>query len=567
MVSEIGLAQKRLLDDEASDAKRRLSMPLPSTASFSNGTIQQADSGGLNSKSHGFEYPGEYAHFPPPASEVQVALPYPHQPRLVEIANPRRPNTDNDDADLETSYNIFDTSLNGTVGPNTNTLPSYETIPTEAPYRMPNRSKSMQATSFSPHDTEPFSSLNVGRSKSDNNAHQYQDPPQEQFSADANSPDELSAPVAVEIPMVQQPKKRARKIKQTQPEDDEDDELAAPSENKGLGENNNNTKPRKKNMGHQSMDDQAEIEPKAYQEPDSNAQHTTDSFGEDNFQTPHPENDLNQLVSINIPQSQVHPAELEPAREQERTHPAESETPNPKSSRSKNQRSKKKKIKRGKTTSVTVKRTHEPDVEGDVIWIDEREPPSNPDPDHDRRSIQEHSIPTPDSISITVDEHVEPQTSQTMIEIPNFVPEGQGQDDQEPAQPKKRGQKRKKTSEQIPAQQEPEPQAQPQADAPADRPLPPNAGEDSTPYPASPGPKTPKKQPNTHPDIIGTNGDNNDNDNDNDNNNDNDNDNETISKKKAPMKHSPIAGTSKVPYRVGLSRRARIAPLLKIIRR
>ena len=79
-------------------------------------------------------------------------------------------------------------------------------------------------------------------------------------------------------------------------------------------------------MGHQSMDDQAEIEPKAYQEPDSNAQHTADSFGEDNFQTPHPENDLNQLVSINIPQSQVHPAELEPAREQERTHPAQSTT-------------------------------------------------------------------------------------------------------------------------------------------------------------------------------------------------------------------------------------------------
>ena len=36
---------------------------------------------------------------------------------------------------------------------------------------------------------------------------------------------------------------------------------------------------------------------------------------------------------------------------------------------------------------------------------------------------------------------------------------------------------------------------------------------------------------------------------------------------KGPSKHSPIAGTSKVPYRVGLSRRARIAPLLKIIRK
>lgn len=36
---------------------------------------------------------------------------------------------------------------------------------------------------------------------------------------------------------------------------------------------------------------------------------------------------------------------------------------------------------------------------------------------------------------------------------------------------------------------------------------------------------------------------------------------------KGPSKHSPIASTSKVPYRVGLSRRAQIAPLLKVIRK
>lgn len=37
--------------------------------------------------------------------------------------------------------------------------------------------------------------------------------------------------------------------------------------------------------------------------------------------------------------------------------------------------------------------------------------------------------------------------------------------------------------------------------------------------------------------------------------------------KQVPAKHSPIPGTGKVPYRVGLSRRARIAPLLKIVRK
>lgn len=37
--------------------------------------------------------------------------------------------------------------------------------------------------------------------------------------------------------------------------------------------------------------------------------------------------------------------------------------------------------------------------------------------------------------------------------------------------------------------------------------------------------------------------------------------------RKGPAKHSPISSTSKVPYRVGLSKRARIAPLLKIVRK
>jgi hypothetical protein len=37
--------------------------------------------------------------------------------------------------------------------------------------------------------------------------------------------------------------------------------------------------------------------------------------------------------------------------------------------------------------------------------------------------------------------------------------------------------------------------------------------------------------------------------------------------KQAPAKPSPILNTGKVPYRVGLSRRARIAPLLKIVRK
>lgn len=567
MVSEIGLAQRRLFDDEAPDAERHISTSLPATASFPEEPVQEADSAGLNGNRHGLEDPEGYGYSVPEAPEIRVVLPDSNHSRFVENTNPQGPDTSigsQHNADSETSYNIFDTSLNGTPGTNTNSLPFHESMPTEMLHRTPNRSKSIHATSVSPHDTEPFSSINAGRSKSDNNASQYQDHQSGQPS-DANVPDELSAAVAVAIPIAQQPKKRERKMKQVQPEDDEDDELAAPCVNEGVSEKSNNAK---KFTSHQFMNNQAELEPKAYQEPDSNTHQTTNHLEEDASQNPQPDNDEIQLVSVKVPRPQTQSAELEPAREQERAHITEPVPHRPKSSKTRSQEPKKKKLKRGKTTSVTVQKTYEPDVEDDVIWIDERERQSNPDPDPQSHLIQEHSIPTPDSISIAADDHVETQTAPVMTETPDFVPESQVQDKQESAsastQPKKRGRKRKNTSEQIPAQHEPDPQVQTQPDEPTDQRLPPNAekiqGENPAPRPASPAPETPKKLPIPN---LGT--DNNYKNNDNDN--DNDNDNRNTGKSTGPTKHSPIAGTSKVPYRVGLSRRARIAPLLKIIRR
>lgn len=568
MVSEIGLAQRRLFDDEAPDAERQISTSLPATASFPEELVQEADSASLNGNRHGLEDPEGYGYSVPEAPGVQVVLSGSNHSRFVENTNPQGPDTSigsQHNADSEISYNIFDTSLNGTSGTNTNSLPFHESMPTEMLHRTPNRSKSMHATSVSPHDTEPFSSMNAGRSKSDNNASQYQDYQSGQPS-DANAPDELSAAVAVAIPIAQQRKKRERKMKQMQPEDDEDDELAAPSVNEGVSENSNNAIPDKKTPNHQFMNNQAELEPKAYQEPDSNIHQTTKPLGKDASQNPQPDNDEIQLVSIKVPQPQTHSAELEPAREQERTHLTEPAPHKPKSSKTKKQEPNKKKLKRGKTTSVTVQKTYEPDVEDDVIWIDERERQSNPDPDPQSHPIQEHSIPTPDSISIAADNHVEPQAAPVMTETPDFVPEGQVQDKQESAsastQPKKRGRKRKKTSEKLPAQHEPDPRVQTQSDEPTDQRLSPNAeeiqGENPAPRPASPAPETPPKLPTPNP---GT--DNNYQNND----NDNDNDNRDTGKSAGPTKHSPIARTSKVPYRVGLSRRARIAPLLKIIRR
>ena len=166
-------------------------------------------------------YRSEEAPFPS-AHEVQEPPSFhdPNQP----LRDPYNSMTDYDNGGPNGSYNIFDTSHN--------------TLPMESLQRASNRSKSMLVTP-SPHDTEPLSSLNAGRSKSDNIRYQKEGLSQHQLAEEINSQDELSAPVAVEIPMVPSQKKQAQK-KPTQVEDDEDDELAGPREDISARENNGN---------------------------------------------------------------------------------------------------------------------------------------------------------------------------------------------------------------------------------------------------------------------------------------------------------------------------------------
>ncbi|KLJ07699.1 hypothetical protein EMPG_16834 [Blastomyces silverae] len=277
---------------------------------------------------------------------------------------------------------------------------------------------------------------------------------------------------------------------------------------------------------------------------------------------------------------------------------------------------KKKKVKRGKTTSVMLKRAVESDVEDDVIWVDEKpadvvfkstRKENQPSKSRKARRLEESEreafgnntesiqevtalkAKTEDESHVSLDE-VQPlplgHTTATVAPVPA------------PA-PKKRGRKRKKTSDSLTVESPiPVAETEPSTDDTKDiQPLveqdqnipalkqaleekdsKPDAATDigtaaeadqvtqfneeeqmkpisadaltSTPHSTSPQPQpqpstittlapgpveTPKKPPMTA--------------------------------QRGPDKHSPITVNKKVSYRVGLSRTAKIAPLLKVVRK
>lgn len=618
-MSEIGLAQRRLFDDDAGYAEQQIppTAQLPESESlgqmyFGDG---QRDTEARVEYSNDISYPERYSEGY--SAQIQVPEQSDMPPglyqdgdgygngldpgQLVDNANghyhDQPPHTSISVSSYghvgsSTSYNVFD-SFKGSTGidsENPIAMP-HETIQTEPLHATPSRSKSMQPMLDSPHDTEPLSSLvssNVGRSKSDNIGQQGAS--LERFSA--NVPDGLSASVAIEIPVAQE--ERGREIKQPQPEDyEEDDELAAPKDHKNVYED----KPAKRKPGRprsivQFMDEGDSNEPNG--NPNQFEIHASPLESNEvkpaQDQNTQPEADEIQLVEVSIPKKPAEPSKDNSTSETEQTRFAEPTKPTKTT-----KEPKKKKLKRGKTTSVTVKRTYEPDVEDDVIWVDERQRPSISGFQQD---YEPTSIPTTDSISLVDEERV--SKTAPAVEIPNPPPasvtDGDGAIQPEPVPaPKKRGRKRKKTSEQQPAEEAPaetneHTPAQPEPnniisvvldgstiepnhnDNPPDnsaniqgqeQPPAPNP----EPEPTSASPQTPKKQHSTldhsnqqQPSYQDTSTK--------PHNNDNDNTYTTTNNaNKGPDKHSPIAGTSKVPYRVGLSRRARIAPLLKIVKR
>lgn len=603
MMTEIGLAQRRLFDDDApySYAKQEI----PPTASFTEGSSMPAYPGEHLQEPYsmggsGFNYAGQYTEGDPAQHHIPAWYHAGLQTGDVHANGLDQPQFELINGDYysgethslstehplpsNSSYNLFESSL----AADNPTAQSNETIPTDVIDRTPHRSKSMQVANYSSRDTEPFSSaipLNVSRSRSDI-VGQHSTPQEQQQQHMMKASDGPSAPVANEIPTAQ--KKRGRKKKQ---EGDADNELAAAPNGrqaahegrakKNPGRPRKNTQDLSKNELSETSEQIETKEPPVPDEPKP-----TDN-------TPH-DNDQVQHVQINV--SDNHPTEAPMAEEQVRFAELE-EPPKP----PKTKEPKKKKLKRGKTTSVTLQKTYQPDVEDDVIWVDER--PSKPSgflPEREGYQMQPMSIPTPDSISVAAEE---PATMAT-VGIPtsnNPVPtegeEHQGQDVQAKPQPEpvpapmKRERKRKKTSERpsesadAPTETGTNGQTSAQDNQPATTPqlennlsivldAPTNAPESkyynlpateqasepaSNPEPYAEEqqpPQTPGKQQNPFPNTNGQpNTDSVTSTTGNPNNN------------KGPSKHSPIAGTSKVPYRVGLSRRARIAPLLKVIRR
>jgi hypothetical protein len=198
--------------------------------------------------------------------------------------------------------------------------------------------------------------------------------------------------------------------------------------------------------------------------------------------------------------------------------------------------SRKKKMRRSKTTSAVPRKSTELDVERDVIWIDND--PVNGD-------LEQDIVQEPITKSATNEEQdIASKSASEVVSTEKNAPE-----------PPKRGRKRKQTNPEPPLES---PAVLQDISNISHPPPTTNAAETDGikvvieqhhQHHASeppPGPSAPQNQTPT----------------------DNDEDNTaTTSDGRGPDRHSPIAKTSKVPYRVGLSRRARIAPLLKVVRK
>lgn len=482
-MTEIGLAQQRLLDDDTSSAGQHL----PSTATPHSMRLTQAESLPTvlidQSDQLGQEESGIFV-YTRPLNDITYSDTQNLQPTSGTTYDYMSPATSDciGSSAKEPAHQLSE-DLNSAVNASAQSRPSRKS---------PHRSKSLQTVSYSPHDTEPMSSIvssRISRTKSDT------------FGAGLVSPqhsqhDELSLPsVRVEVPVSK--KTRSRSKKQTLPEDDEDDELANSRDHEFAAQVpvENNTVAVSESKSVQSLDG------------GSKSSETVSDKG------------AAQKSS-------------KPAKEP-----------------------KKKKVKRGKTTSEVVKKTYNPEVEEDVIWVESRPM------------------------------HVEGVDPEPFAQNTSSSGEKSTTEAQEKPVPKKRGRKRKKTSEDTagdsvqhtdagnaeldieqpslddatvlvettttsqPVSEETTLETSKQTDA---TPIPQHQHESPPPTEEEEAPQTPKKPQPTNTETS------------------QDSTNETVSTKdssKGPKQHSPITSTSQVPFRVGLSRRARIAPLLKIVRK
>ncbi|KAJ5952838.1 uncharacterized protein N7479_011251 [Penicillium vulpinum] len=504
MMTEIGIAQRRLLDDDPSSA----SLMFPSTtAPYSTESFQSAP-------------------FPtiPSYHSYQMAQPtsnsFTYNPASISVyvdANqtllPTKQSTD----DLTSPDTTNPMASPPKIVPHQAIEPSMEQKnPLSNPPQEASQPKSQQTSLCSPHDTEPISSvasMRFSEAKITTAGTSLVSPQQSQSSTH----DELALPaIPTTVPEIETPgakKKRRRPKKQPMPDNDEDDELA------------------------------------------NSRDHEFNAAGVNGAIEP---SDGEEITEDNTPSSSGVPDETDEENLDAAPKPAKSGLKEPK----------KKKAKKTKTSP-----TPQPDDnDDDVIWVDTKP--------HSMEPSVEKATPLPetpqaliqglDSNVFDSNPPVDPQLSIPAVEETQKV--------EKPA-PKKRGRKRKQTTDQAETPSEsadtPEPNKLPSgAQTPASKlavvvnnsprsmleadtgnndvsaiqsngqklnPLP---GPDPLPETTidTPQPQTPLKSDAASVNTPQNTG-------------------------KGPNKHSPISARSGVPYRVGLSKRARIAPLLKMVRK
>lgn len=523
MITEIGLAQQRLFDDEqhAQNAHQPPIFPEPEPVQDQN-----TETAALAELVETQELPTASVQDPGPRPEAQQMNP-------------------SDDWSQSVSYNFFDSSSHTPSGQLNradlfrDSATTAQTEPMRS-FELRRWNSLMQAETSSPHDTEPFSSVispKAARAKSDNATSN----PLQPSSA---SVDELSIPATTEMPKVE---KRGRKKKQPVPANDEDDELAYPESRESQPVKPEKRKPGRPPKNAKVLDETNDSGPVGIAHPAGVASDENQGTDFDQNTEPHDAGGQDAHEGIvdgptNDDQSKVAPVPEFEQNNQDILEPTK--------------QPKKKKLKRGKTTSVTQTKSHQPDVEDDVIWIDERPIPA----DKEASATSKHNETSHDSTA-----------------------------EKAPA-PKKRGRKRKKTSDQLAeetaAAPAPEPDEQEAASINENNPPPQDRPQDEAGVSVVLQNRDPPPQT---PEITNTIDDGGEQDQP---LFDESEDHKELSSKpsenssvdrhpgtpekhidpqtpasKGPGKHSPISSTSKVPYRVGLSKKARIAPLLKIIKR
>jgi hypothetical protein len=504
-MTEIGLAQRRLLDDEPSSGPQ-----LQSTAAlYSTESIQSAPFPTIPS-SHSCQF----------GQAESTSFPYPGAPNGAYA--------DTDQSLLPTRQGIYDLTppdTTNSMAPPQKSVPQQssescmeqENAQSDPPqeYLQP---KPQQVDPSSPHDTEPLSSiitLRYSGIKADTAGTSLVSPQHSQSSAH----DELALPAVV--PTIDAPtakKKRGRPKKQSVPDSDEDDELANSRDHEFRNPSANGA-----------------IDP-------SNTEEITEN---------------------NTPASSGTPDETDEGKIE----------PAPKATKANPQDPKKKKAKKAKTSSA-------PDPgadDDDVIWLDTK--PRDMHSSSEKATPQTETPSTRDRESESLMPENAPGTSKasTPVEEKKLAPSKP-----EKLAPKKRGRKRKQPIEsKTPEADTPDPSKLPETETPAaklavvvdnsprsvptnvcdetsmpamqeqeheqnaesvtDAPaIPPATGTDAT--TSETLPQTPSKS-----DAKSV--------------------NTPLNAGKGPDKHSPISARSAVPYRVGLSKRARIAPLLKMVRK